>query len=114
MPARFTSARFVGREGAFARLGSALDAAGDGRATTSPERRHARVFEAVLGTLGRLAEQRPVALVLEDLHHADAATRDLVTFLARIARNQRLCLVATWQPDELTRAHPLVTDLARI
>ena len=80
----------------------------------APERRQARVFETVLGVLGRLAAARPIALVLEDLHRADAATRDLVTFLARIANHQRLCLIATWQPDELTRGHPLTGNLARI
>ncbi len=80
----------------------------------SPERRQARLLEAVLGVLERLGERRPVALIVEDLHHADAATRALVTFLARIARTQRLCLIATWQPDELTRSHPMTADLAAI
>ncbi len=80
---------------------------------TSPERRQAKVMEAILGVLGRLADRRPIVLVLEDLHHADDATRALVMFLARIARSQRLAVVATYQPDELTRSHPLVADLGR-
>ena len=78
----------------------------------SAERRQARLLEAVLGVIGRLGERRPVVLVVEDLHHADAATRALVAFLARIARTQRLCLIATYQPGELTRSHPLVTEIA--
>ena len=82
--------------------------------TASPERRQARLLEATLGAIGRLGERAPVALVLEDLHHADAGTRALVTFLARVANRQRLCLVATWQPDELTRDHPLNPDLRGI
>ena len=45
------------------------------------------------GLLGRLGERRPVVLALEDLHRADAATRALVTFLARISRDQRLAIV---------------------
>ena len=53
---------------------------------TAPERRQARTMEGVLGLLGRLGEDRPVVLVLEELHRADAATRALVTFLARISR----------------------------
>jgi DNA-binding CsgD family transcriptional regulator/tetratricopeptide (TPR) repeat protein len=81
---------------------------------TSPERRQAKVMEAILGMLGRLADRRPVALVLEDLHHADAATRELVMFLARIARHQRLAIIATFQPDELTPSHPLFGAVARI
>ena len=77
---------------------------------TVPERRQARTLEGILGILGRLGEERPVLLILEDLHRADAATRALATFLARIARNQRLALVITHRPDEVTRDHPWWTD----
>ncbi len=83
-------------------------------AVSAPERRQARMLEGVLGVLGRLSGLQPIAFVLEDLHHADAATRSLVTFLARIARNQRLCTVGTYQPDEMTRDHPLWSSLAAI
>jgi DNA-binding CsgD family transcriptional regulator/tetratricopeptide (TPR) repeat protein len=213
MPASFTSARFVGREGPFGRLAAALDATAQGRATTllvsggagygssrflsevglrlatlsepfaflrgralpagtdepyapvlraigpllrelsdvelgevlatgaedvvrllpelgprlaplgilparptvaAAERRQARLLEAVLGAIGRLGDRRPVVLLIEDLHHADAATRALVAFLGRIARTQRLCLIATYQPGELTRSHPLAAEIARL
>src|ERR1700675_3326115 len=211
MPARYTSARFVGREGAFARLASVLDDAAGGKsrslimgetagigvtrfldeavsrvadlaapwtilragawpsgadepygpliraigptlralpdpalaevlgpaasdlvrllpdltarvgagaprveASTAPERRQARTLEGVLGVLGRLGERQPVALVLEDLHRSDAATRALVTFLIRIARDQRLAIVVTDQPDVVSRDHPWTGDLEAI
>ena len=42
-----------------------------------------RLFELLLGVLHRLAERRPVLLVVEDLHWADQSTRDLLGFLAR-------------------------------
>jgi DNA-binding CsgD family transcriptional regulator/tetratricopeptide (TPR) repeat protein len=74
---------------------------------TSAERRQSRLLEGLLGILGRLGERRPVMFVLEDLHHADAGTRAFATFLARIQRPNRVCLVATYQADELTSAHPL-------
>jgi DNA-binding CsgD family transcriptional regulator/tetratricopeptide (TPR) repeat protein len=79
---------------------------------TSPERRQARLLESIVGVLGRLAERQPVVMVIEDLNHADGGTRALVAFLARVIRHQRLCLVATYQPDELTRTHPFTQDLA--
>jgi DNA-binding CsgD family transcriptional regulator/tetratricopeptide (TPR) repeat protein len=79
---------------------------------TSAERRQSRVFEGILGVLGRLGERQPVLLVLEDLHHADAATRAFATFLARVQRPHRLCLVATYQPDDMTRSHPLTAGIA--
>jgi predicted ATPase len=37
----------------------------------------ARIFELLLGLLGRLADQSPVVFVIEDLHWADEATRGL-------------------------------------
>jgi DNA-binding CsgD family transcriptional regulator/tetratricopeptide (TPR) repeat protein len=79
---------------------------------TSPERRQARLLESIVGVLGRLAERQPVIMVVEDLHNADGGTRALIAFLARVIRHQRLCLVATYQPDELTRSHPFTEDLA--
>ena len=81
---------------------------------TAPDRRQARLLESVVGVLGRMAERQPVVVVLEDLHNADGGTRSLVSFLARVVRNQRLCLIATYQPDELTRSHPFTEDLVQM
>ncbi len=78
------------------------------------EWREARMFEAVLGLLERLGAQQPVAVLLEDLHHADAATRGLATFLARVSRGQRVTLVLTYQPDTLVRSHPLRATLSAL
>ena len=79
---------------------------------TSPERRQARLLEGILGVLIRMGERRPVALVIEDLHHADAGTRAFATFLARVQRPRRVCLIVSFQPDEVTRSHPLTGELA--
>ncbi|HUQ78140.1 MAG TPA: LuxR C-terminal-related transcriptional regulator [Patescibacteria group bacterium] len=79
---------------------------------TSPERRQGRVLESLIGVVGRLAERQPVLLILEDLHDADAGSRAFVSFASRISRRQRVCLIATYQPDELTRDHPLSATLA--
>ena len=70
------------------------------------------MLEAILGLLTRLGERQPVVLTLEDLHAADAGTRALAAFLARVSRPGRLCVMATYQPDELTRQHPLHDTLA--
>jgi DNA-binding CsgD family transcriptional regulator/tetratricopeptide (TPR) repeat protein len=80
----------------------------------APEWREARMFEAVLGLLERLGERQPVAFLLEDLHHADAATRGLVTFLARVTRGQRVMVIATYQPDRLLRSSPLRATLSTL
>lgn len=83
-------------------------------ALADPERSQPRALEALLRWLGRVAEERPIALVLEDLHLADAATRAFATFVARIARSERIALVVTYEPDRLTREHPLRDNLAVI
>jgi DNA-binding CsgD family transcriptional regulator/tetratricopeptide (TPR) repeat protein len=80
--------------------------------TVVPERRQARLLEGVLGVVGRLGERQPVLLIMEDLHRADAGTRTLVTFLARIARSHRLAIVATYQADAIRRDDPWAADLA--
>ena len=83
------------------------------RATrTEPERRQTRMLESILGVLSRIAERTPVVLTLEDLQSADAGTRALATFLARVSRPVRLCVIATYQPDALTRSHPLRSALS--
>ena len=53
-------------------------------------------------------------LVLEDLHWSDRSTRDLLAFLVRNLRAERLLLVATYRSDELYRGHPLRPLLAEI
>ena len=94
------------------RLGGAIRHAR--RESIAPERRGAWIAEAIQGLLERAGERQPVLLVLEDLHHADAGTRALATFLARVARPARLCLVLTYGTDRLSRGHPLLPDLSAI
>ena len=76
-----------------------------------------QMFGAVLGALAELAAASPVLLVLEDLHWADATTRHLVTFLARMLRRERVAIVGTYRTDDLHRRHPLgevVAELGRL
>jgi len=76
-----------------------------------------QMFGAVLGALAELAVASPVLLVLEDLHWADATTRHLVTFLARMLRHERVAIVGTYRMDDLHRRHPLgevVAELGRL
>ncbi len=74
----------------------------------------ARLFELLLGFLGRLAARSPVVLVIEDLHWADEATRDLVAYLVHSLGDERLLLLATVRSDDLHRRHPLLPLLAEL
>jgi DNA-binding CsgD family transcriptional regulator/tetratricopeptide (TPR) repeat protein len=71
----------------------------------------ARLFEAFLSLLERLAARSPTVLVVEDLHWADRSTLDLLAFLVRNLRAE-LLLVLTYRTDELHRQHPLRPFLA--
>jgi DNA-binding CsgD family transcriptional regulator/tetratricopeptide (TPR) repeat protein len=71
----------------------------------------ADLYEALLGALLELASERTVVLVVEDLHWADGATRDLFGFLlARLGGEgdgARLLPVGSYRSDDLHRRHPL-------
>jgi len=73
-----------------------------------------QLFDAVAGALIASAREQPVLLVVEDLHWADAASRDLLTFLLRRIRSERLLVVATVRTDDLHRRHPLRPVLAEL
>jgi len=77
-------------------------------------RRQASLFDAVIDVIGRLSAVSPVLLVLEDLHWADGSTRDLLRFLLRNVRDERLLIVATIRSDELHRRHPLMRLLSEL
>ena len=63
------------------------------------------LFDAVLTELQR--SRRPVLLVIEDVHWADAATLDLIRFLGRRIDRAPVLLVASYRDDEVSAAHPL-------
>jgi len=75
----------------------------------------ARLFEQLLGLLERLAEERPVVLIVEDAQWADRSTRDLLSFLVRYQGGAgHLMIVVTYRSDELHRSHPLRPLLAEL
>ena len=100
-------------------LGMLLPEGGGGLTIDSDRSGLARqqMFGGVLGLLAELAAAAPVLLVLEDLHWADASTRDLVTFLSRMLHRERVALIGTYRTDDLHRRHPLrpvVAELLRL
>jgi DNA-binding CsgD family transcriptional regulator len=92
---------------------------GDGQAREADWAGLARqqMFGAVLSLLSELAVGSPVLLVIEDLHWADATTRHLVTFLARMLHRERVAIIGTYRTDDLHRRHPLrgvIAELLRL
>ncbi len=76
-----------------------------------------RLFSLLLQLLDRLADEREVLFVLEDLHWADHSTRDFLAFLVRAGRSESLTVVMTLRGEDVHRDHPVrafVTELSRV
>jgi DNA-binding CsgD family transcriptional regulator/tetratricopeptide (TPR) repeat protein len=73
-----------------------------------------RLFQALLAWLEALAAAGPVVLVLEDLHWADASTRDVLDYLLRSLRHEPVFVLGTYRDDEVPGHHPLRSVLAEL
>lgn len=65
------------------------------------------LFEHALEAVEGLAASRPLVLVLEDVHWADAGSVDLLDHLVRNLEDRPVLVVATYRPDELESRAPL-------
>ena len=75
----------------------------------------ARLCELVLDLLSRLsADGAPVLLVLEDLHWADRSSREVLAFLGRNLRAERIAIALTYRTGELESDDPLRRLLAEL
>jgi len=61
-----------------------------------------------------LARSKPLVLAVEDVHFADPATLELLPYLARRLRSDRVLIILTHRGDELPRLHPLRVVLAEL
>jgi len=73
-----------------------------------------RVLRAVGGFLAAVAEQAPVALLVDDLQWADESSLRLLQHLARQSRTQRILLVGTYNEAALERDSALDTVLREL
>ncbi|MEW1611041.1 MULTISPECIES: AAA family ATPase [unclassified Streptomyces] len=105
------AAASAGQEGELARL---LPELGEAHRDANDEHSTARLFELTVRLLERISADRPVVLVLEDLHWADASTRHLLAYLFRTLDSGRLLVVGTYRADDIHRRHPLRPLLAEL
>ncbi|MER7788963.1 AAA family ATPase [Streptomyces sp. NPDC097640] len=101
----------AGQEGELARL---LPELGETARESRDEDSRARLFELTVRLLERLATDRTLVVVIEDLHWADRSTRELLGYLFRSLIGARLLVVATYRSDDIHRRHPLRPFLAEI
>ena len=87
------------------------------RALTSAEQ--TRIFEQYTAVLRALAQERPLALVLDDLQWIDESSASLLFHLARRIGGSRILIIASYRPEDLAlgrgeQRHPLAPLLAEL
>jgi len=65
------------------------------------------LFAQMRGFLAAIARERPLVVLLDDLHWADGASLDLLRFIARQIPASPILLLVTYRSDEISRGHPL-------
>lgn len=73
-----------------------------------------RLFDAISTTFIGAARRRPMVVVVEDIHWADAATRDLLSSMVHSLGSARILLIVTERSAAVGRGHPLRTWLAEL
>jgi eukaryotic-like serine/threonine-protein kinase len=73
-----------------------------------------RLFDSVTSLLLAVARDRPLVIVLDDLHWADEPSLLLLRFAARELASSGLLILGTYRDVELGRHHPLARVLGEI
>jgi serine/threonine protein kinase/tetratricopeptide (TPR) repeat protein len=72
------------------------------------------LIQAVASGLRNASRDRPLLVVLEDLHNADKGTLDMLLHLTRNLSGARLLVVGTYRDIEVHRGHPLSSTLTEL
>ena len=68
---------------------------------TSPEQEKQRLFHALAQTLARIARERPLLLIVEDIHWCDDNSLEFLLYFARQAPTLHIPLLLTFRSDEI-------------
>lgn len=79
-----------------------------------PDRAQRRLFESLGRVFEAVGKQKPLLLVLEDIHWAGEATLELLTFLARRLGSLPLLIVATYRTGNAIESSALVSARRRL
>src|SRR5436190_23838918 len=81
------------------------------QATADPAQAKLRLFEAIVALVSIPAREQGLLLAVEDVHWADAATRELLDHLARRLTSLRSLVLPTYRTDELDRRPPRTAQI---
>ncbi|MDQ0590231.1 ATP-binding protein [Variovorax paradoxus] len=88
--------------------GTAVPAIGEG------DHARFRLFAAVAHFWRQVAALRPLLLILDNLHWADASSLRLLAFIAQDVGESRILLLGSYREAGLSRQHPLAATLAEL
>jgi tetratricopeptide (TPR) repeat protein len=83
----------------------------------SPQVWKDQAFDRVAKTLLTIAAEKPLVLILEDVHWADSASLSLLHYISRVVNNtEKILVLATFRSEEVTvdaegRFHPLEEEM---
>ncbi|MGE0821249.1 MAG: AAA family ATPase [Candidatus Binatia bacterium] len=74
---------------------------------------HDRMLREIAEVFTLMTADKPLVLVIEDLHWSDAATLNLLSFLTRGQHSPRLLLIGTYRADNVTHSDHELLRLVR-
>jgi class 3 adenylate cyclase len=80
----------------------------------NPPDERQRLFRAASGFLSGCAVERPVALLLDDMHWADEESLALLAHVVRATRGARVLVLVTYRDNAVDRQHPLDRTLREL
>ena len=83
-------------------------------ASLAPAATKQEQFAAIVERFAAIAARNALVLVIEDLHWADAATLDLLAYLATRLHRMRILVLASFRSDELYPDHPATIGVAKL
>ncbi|MEO8457000.1 MAG: protein kinase, partial [Chloroflexota bacterium] len=82
--------------------------------TLEPEQARFRLFDSITTFLKNASKEKPLMVVLDDMHWADKPSLLLLQFMAKELRGSRLLVLGTYRDVELRRQHPLAQALGEL
>jgi len=77
------------------------------RPSLTPSEERLRLFDSLARTFQRMAVPNGLLIFLDDLHWADSGTLQLLHYLLRHLRHDRVLILIAYREVELDRSHPL-------
>jgi DNA-binding CsgD family transcriptional regulator len=79
-----------------------------------PDAARFRLFDSLAGFFRAAAARRPLLLILDDLHWADAPSLALLRFVGRELEHAGPLVIGIYRQTEVERGHPLLGTLAHL